>query len=185
MKITTPPVLQRIRDVVKDTVTPSWVRSVPSNFGEASAGTLKADEWRTMMTIYLPIALISLWGAGSSHPSSETAARFRKILDHTMSLVMATRLICMRTTSRSRAHAYHNYVLAWVKDLTDLHPHATHRVNHHMALHIHEFLLLFGPVRSWWTFPFERLIGLLERLPKNSKFGKALHFPVLTSNLTL
>lgn len=36
-----------IREVIKDMVTPSWLESVPHNFGDALAGTLKADEWRT------------------------------------------------------------------------------------------------------------------------------------------
>ena len=27
-----------------------------------------------------------------------------------------------------------------------------------MALHLPDYLLLYGPVHSWWTFPFERLI---------------------------
>ncbi|KAI5980970.1 hypothetical protein EDD15DRAFT_2380662 [Pisolithus albus] len=62
LQTSTPEVMQRIQQVIKDTHTPSWVRSVPHNFGDARAGTLKADEWRTMVTIYLPLALISLWG---------------------------------------------------------------------------------------------------------------------------
>jgi hypothetical protein len=38
-------VLKRIRNVIQNTSIPTWLGSVPSNFGEASAGTLKADEW--------------------------------------------------------------------------------------------------------------------------------------------
>ena len=36
-------------------VYPSWLQSVPRKFGDKSSGTLKADEWRTMATVYLPI----------------------------------------------------------------------------------------------------------------------------------
>ncbi|OAX32016.1 hypothetical protein K503DRAFT_672842, partial [Rhizopogon vinicolor AM-OR11-026] len=50
-------VMQRIADVIRTTDRPSSLRSVPYNFGEAKAGTLKADEWRTLTTVYLPIAL--------------------------------------------------------------------------------------------------------------------------------
>lgn len=56
-------------------------------------------------------------------------------------------------------------------DLKDIHPKAKHSVNGHMAIHIYEFLRYFGPVRSWWCFPFERVIGQLQRLPSNHKFG--------------
>lgn len=38
-------VLEHICNVIQDTSVPTWLGSVPSNFGEASAGTLKADEW--------------------------------------------------------------------------------------------------------------------------------------------
>ena len=32
----------------------------------------------------------------------------------------------------------------------------------------------YGPVHAWWTFPFERLIGLLQRIPTNFQNGKLL-----------
>ncbi|KAJ7615265.1 hypothetical protein DFH06DRAFT_1008694 [Mycena polygramma] len=43
-----------------------------------------------------------------------------------------------------------------------------------MAFHIYDFLILFGPVISWWTFPFERVIGFLERINTNSHIGGEL-----------
>ncbi|PPQ86354.1 hypothetical protein CVT25_002166 [Psilocybe cyanescens] len=50
-KLVTADVMDCICAVVKDTSTLSWLPSVPYNFGDASAGTLKADEWRTMATV--------------------------------------------------------------------------------------------------------------------------------------
>ena len=47
-----PVVMQHIGDVVNNMATPLWLRSVPRNFGDASAGTLKADEWHTMFTVF-------------------------------------------------------------------------------------------------------------------------------------
>ena len=52
--------MQCIHDVIKDTVTPSWINSVPYNCGEAAAGVLNADEWCDMATIFFPLALISM-----------------------------------------------------------------------------------------------------------------------------
>ena len=46
------------------------------------------------------------------------------------------------------------------------------RPNQHVAFHIYDFLLLFGPVVSWWSFPFERIIGELQRMPSNHKIGE-------------
>jgi hypothetical protein len=164
--------MQRIKDVIRDTVTPSWLSTVPRNYGEAKAGTVKADEWRTLYTVYLPIALVSVWGEGSSHPSPEIGRKLREILDHTMSLTSAITISCMRTMTRARATTYRLHVATWLRDLKGLHPHTTLRTNNHMAIHIYDFLLLFGPIRSWWCFPFERLIGQLQRLPNNHRFGE-------------
>ena len=45
------------------------------------------------------------------------------------------------------------------------------RPNHHLALHLHQYLVLFGPVHAWWTFPFKRMIGMLQHIPTNGKDG--------------
>ena len=84
-----PQVLTRIREVVNNMVTPSWLQSVPHKFGNKSSGTLKADEWCTMTTVYLPIALIGLWGTGTIHGSSSDAIYLCAVLHHTIDLVCA------------------------------------------------------------------------------------------------
>jgi len=165
--------MARIRDVIAHTDAPSWLQSVPQNFGEAAAGTMKAAEWRVLATIFLPIALVSLWGEGSAHDSPEDATALRLILDHTMSLFSAVILICYRSTTTRRAQEYLKYVTRYVRDLKIIHKRddINHKPNHHMAFHLYDFLILFGAVRSWWMFPFERLIGHLQRIPKNHLHG--------------
>jgi hypothetical protein len=163
--------MKHIRDVIHDIDTPSWLSSVPKNFGDAAAGTLKADELRILSTVQLPIALVTLWGEGSSHETPAQAKHMRAVLDHTMSLVCAISLASKRTMTTARQNAYRAELLAWIQGLKTFHPHVNHRLNGHMAIHIYDFLRLFGPVRSWWCFPFERLIGRLQRLPHNHKFG--------------
>ncbi|KIJ64132.1 hypothetical protein HYDPIDRAFT_91279, partial [Hydnomerulius pinastri MD-312] len=74
-KYSTVEVLQCIRNVIRDMSTPSWFSSVPNNFGNAAAGTIKADEWHSLITVYIPIALISLW----SQPHSDTELKIFEI----------------------------------------------------------------------------------------------------------
>ena len=167
----TPEVMRHIQSVIKEATIPSWVRSVPKNFGEAKAGTLKADEWRTLATIYLPLALVSLWGEGSTHQSPEVKLHLRDVLDNTMALVSAIRITCSRTMTHSHIIAYCSCILTWLSMLLNTLPAAKPIPNCHMACHIYDYLKLFGPVRSWWCFPFERLIGHLQHLPINHKFG--------------
>ncbi|KIM72552.1 hypothetical protein PILCRDRAFT_81778 [Piloderma croceum F 1598] len=59
----------------------------------------------------------------------------------------------------------------YIHDFLDIYVDIKPRPNIHMAMHIPHFLRLFGPVRSWWCFPFERLIGQIQRLLSNHKFG--------------
>ncbi|KAF8583264.1 hypothetical protein K439DRAFT_1349123 [Ramaria rubella] len=159
-------------DVLNNTVTPLWLNSMPHNFGESAAGMLKADEWCTLSTVYLPLTLISLWGAGTTHQDSKTARRLRATLDHTMTLFSAVHLVCMRTMTKACMSSYHSYMATYIKDLKEIHPTINHTTSHHMALHIYNFLGPFSPVHSWWCFPFERLIGILQQQPSNHKFGK-------------
>ena len=179
--------MQRICDVIRDTSVPSWINSVPYNFGDAAAGVLKADEWRILATIYLPIALISIWGSNSSFISEDDAPTFREILDHTMLLVSAVSLACMRNMTPSRSQAYLECMSSYLHDLIRIHPHATYKPKHHMSMHLHFFFSLFGPVRSWWCFPFERLIGQIQRLLSNHKIGQMestlLHSYLRAANL--
>ncbi|KAE9388311.1 hypothetical protein BT96DRAFT_1004306 [Gymnopus androsaceus JB14] len=105
----TPETLAHIQKVIQDTVRPSWVNSVPKNFGNASAGLIKADEWRTLSTVFLPIALITLWGNidGCTPPDDESELGYLlKVLDHTMALFQATILACCHLVTASRAFAF-------------------------------------------------------------------------------
>jgi len=121
--------------------------------------------------IYLPIALVSLWGASTSHSSDELAVCLRIMLDHTMELVCAVYLACARTMSARRAQAYHSHITAYVGKLQEIHPTFSLQPNHPVSFHIYDYLLLFGPVHSWWCFPFEHLIGIIQHIPINHKFG--------------
>lgn len=125
-----------------------------------------------MATIYIPLALVSILGETSRHPSPESAAEARGILDHSMDLVQAIRIACMRVMTETRVTAYRSFILSWLDSLPKVLPNASLRPNCHMACHIYDYLRLFGPVRSWWCFPFERLIGHLQRLPNNHHYGQ-------------
>ncbi|KAE9383257.1 hypothetical protein BT96DRAFT_793837, partial [Gymnopus androsaceus JB14] len=78
-----------IQEVIRTLTRPGWINHVPHNYCDANAGTIKADEWRTLSTIYLPIALVLLWGEVNQEAPVE-GSHFLKVLDHTMALFQAT-----------------------------------------------------------------------------------------------
>jgi hypothetical protein len=158
-KTTTPETTKHIQQVIKVTVMPSWINSVPANYGENSAGSIKANEWHILSMIYIPIALVTLWGEKDGTPIPE-GSHFLNILDHSMALFQAVIVVCQ----------YRNLIKQWVDGLYKHHPHMINhprRLNVHASFHLYDFLLLFGPVISWWCFPFERLIGMLQKININ------------------
>ncbi|KAF8518162.1 hypothetical protein BU17DRAFT_91293 [Hysterangium stoloniferum] len=89
-----------------------------------------------------------------------------------MSLASAVVIATSHTISTTHANAYLQYMIDYLNGIKELFPKYKLHPNHHMALHIHEYLLLFAPVHCWWTFPFEQMIGALQRMPHNNKTGE-------------
>ncbi|KAJ7604975.1 hypothetical protein FB45DRAFT_767830 [Roridomyces roridus] len=88
--------------------------------------------------------------------------------------------------TRERAGAYRRLLKTWVDGLTVNHPHTLNhakRPNIHVAFHIYDFLLSFGPIISWWCFPFERVIGYLQRIHTTNRVGGELEATLTNSFL--
>lgn len=172
--------MNEVRSDVTNIVTPSWMTSIPANLGSAAHGKLKADQWHVLGTTYLPISLIHLWGNRiAGDPRSD---RCYNILQVTISLLSAIIIATSCVTSSSRADLYLEHMRAYVEGIQDLFPDYKCHPNHHMALHLQEYLRQYGPVHAWWTFPFERIIGMLQRIPNNGKFGVSCCFSLFSDN---
>ena len=61
----------------------------------------------------------------------------------------------------------------YLTGLKELFPHFKFVPNQHMALHVQDYILLYGPAHSWWAFRFKRMIGTLQRILTNYKEGMA------------
>lgn len=160
-----PAEIKAIQQDVAKLTTPTWVTAIPRNFGEAKAGTLKSDQWRAALNLYLPLTMIRLWG---NLPSMD---RRKRILDNTMMLLQAIKYASDTTMTEAKAKMYTVCMKSYLNGLHELFPHQALHPNHHMALHIEECLIRFGPIRGWWAFPFERLVGALQHVQTNWKFG--------------
>ncbi|KAF8200492.1 hypothetical protein K438DRAFT_2110620, partial [Mycena galopus ATCC 62051] len=106
-----------IQRVIAQTATPSWINTVPHNYGESNAGTIKADEWRTLSTLYLPLAPVLLW---LDRPEDEHSARLLGMLDHSMALFQAVILVCRCTMTAVRATTYRSFLKNGSKDFTSI-----------------------------------------------------------------
>lgn len=163
--------IEHIRRDIGATHFPSWMERPPRNFGSPSHGKLKADQWRTACTVSLVITLCRLWGI---HGAPDERKR---LLENFIHLVCAVDLATRRSMSVQRISRFDQHIREYLVSLRSLFNHQL-VPNHHLSLHLHEFLRLFGPVHGWWTFPFERFNGLLQRLNTNSRAGVSGQFKV-------
>ena len=141
---------------------------------------LKADEWHTLSTVFLPIALISMWGAGTPHFTERQSRYLRQVLDHTMLVVAAVSIAMMHTMTPTRSANFLKAMTTYLNELVDIHPHVHHLPNHHASTHLPWFFHLFGPSRAFWCLPFERLISKSRQSLSNHKLGVSLGVPTLT-----
>jgi len=166
-----------MRDIHTDIqcmITPSWMTPVPADLGSPRHGKLKADQWRVLGTTYLPVSLIRLWVQVKQ--GDERSQRCADLLDTTLSLLSAITIASSHVTSPAHADRYLQHIQVYLDGVRRLFPDYEFHPNHHMAIHLYEYLLFYGPVHSWWTFPFERLIGMLERVSTNNRFGTLRSF---------
>lgn len=159
--------LQKIHLDMASTTLPSWMEPPPPNFGYPSHGKLKADQWRTVCSVSLIITLVRAWGTPSA------SDRDRALLQNFTDMVIAVTWGTRRSLTPDRITIYATHMKRYLSSLKHLFGEQLIVPNHHLSLHLIECLRSFGPVHSWWTFPFERYNGMLRQLNTNSKSGKA------------
>lgn len=173
--------LQRIQQVVREVVTPAWVTNPPPNVGLYEAGTLKADNWQTLFSIHVPLATLSFWKEASP-VAAANASDMTSVVDTVMHLACASLVMTKRKLSSDHREQFRHLLRLHILGLKKNFP-GWIFPTHHLAFHIHEFMDLFSGVRHWWLFPFEKLIGKLQRTPTNHKPGKRI--PNMSCHRTL
>ena len=116
----TPEEMSELHSDIKHMYTPSWLTSVPTNLGKPSHGKLKADQWCTLGTTYLPVLLICLWD--QLEDNNQHSQQCKKLLASTLSLISAVIITSSQTTSHKKADLYLHYMKAYLNGLCDLFP---------------------------------------------------------------
>ncbi|KAI0654589.1 hypothetical protein C8Q70DRAFT_883959, partial [Cubamyces menziesii] len=152
-----------IHEVHESMQLPSWINPVPRGFGTTKHGKLSADQWHTACMTLLPVALVLLWG-------NETERKLR-MLENFMDLATAVVLAGMWSISEAHIELFEMYLRKYLEGLKELYKEAKIVPNHHLALHLPDFMRLFGPVHSWRSFVFERFNYILQHMNTNLTFG--------------
>lgn len=142
---------------------PTWVKRAIPYLGKASFGKFKADEWRNLFTIQLPLTLVPIWsGKGPVQKS---------LLQNFCHLVSLVNVALKRSMTSTLIDQYRYHIQQYLQGSLVLLEHCKLAPNHHMAIHLSECLERFGPVRAWWSFPFERLMGSILKGCHNNRLG--------------
>ena len=162
-------VLERVQKAIREVTIPAWVTRPPENVGLPKAGTLKADTWRTLFKIYIPLALLSLWKK-ESPISADDADAMSSVLETSMYLTCASVVMMKRHLTSKDQTAFKEYLRQHVLGLKQNFPDSI-VPSHHLAFHIADGMDLFGSVHNASCFAGERLVGRLQRIPTNHTTG--------------
>jgi hypothetical protein len=167
--------LLQVQSIIAQIQRPPSQQPLPSNFGSPSHGKLKSSQWATGIEFDLTVALVKLWLSEKSNGDDMGIQQQRvKAINATIYLSIALRWATSSIVTKAHAERYLHWMRKYLDAILDLHPEMDLKPSHHAALHIPEFLERFGPMRGWWMYFFEQLIGLLQLVKINYKFGKGL-----------
>jgi hypothetical protein len=147
------------------TVLPSWVEPAPERAGSKGHGKLSADNWEAIGTIHLPVTLIRLWAR------CPPASREYRMLLNFLDLVNAIEIANMFTTSPSSRAQYDALMMRYLDGLKELFPETPIVPNHHLALHISDYQVLWGPSPEIEGWGWERNNHDLTLITTNHRWG--------------
>jgi hypothetical protein len=172
----------QLRAMLANVVRPRWHDPPPRDLGSAAHGKLKAAQLRSLSEFDLLVGMVELWANTSEQVDQATFEDRMSRLRCTMHLFTALRFATSESTSPWHAQNYRIYLQHYLQFLVQ--GGWQYRPNHHAALHVSELLTQFGPIRGWWMFPFERVIGRLQRANTNSIMGKSEYLSIAIEKLT-
>ncbi|KAA1073203.1 hypothetical protein PGT21_050095 [Puccinia graminis f. sp. tritici] len=143
---------------------PTWIQRAIPVLGKASFGRLKADEWRNLFTVQLPLILPSYW--------NDDDPACLSLLHNFAHLVSLVNLGLKRSMTAKRADDYREHVQAYIQSSLTLFPDVELAPNHHMAFHLARCLKALGPSRAWWSFSMERLMAQVLKSTGNNQLGQ-------------
>ena len=161
--------LEAIRVDICRIILPSFVESPPRNFGCKSHGKLKANTWFIFLVICAPITFIRLFA------ELDKDDRKRVLMEHLLHLSNALAIASSRSLNAELIGEFRRLLEAYILQIPLLFPDRNCLVpNHHMALHVWEYMVEFGPVYSWWAYPYERVNGIIQKTKSNFKSCECL-----------
>ncbi|MBW0523889.1 hypothetical protein O181_063604 [Austropuccinia psidii MF-1] len=163
-------------DLMHEVVVPTGATKLPANLGEAKHGRLKAAQWLSLFTLFVPLIIPEIYIESKSLIPQKSNRG--KLLQNTGDLVQCTRILCSRTARDGHAGRFYNAYNRYTSSSRELFNNPRVRPNHHYALHIPEHLKTWGPMMGVGEFAGERLIGWLQKVATNQKINE-MHVTIM------
>ena len=138
--------LQAKVDAIKP---PPKLGRIPRKIGSGFS-SFTADEWKNWILLYSGYALHGILPAQD--------------YNCWLIFVKACIFICQLVITRQDAFNAHKLILQYCKTFEQLYGSDRCTPNMHMACHIYDCILDYGPLAAFWAFSFERYNGILENL---------------------
>lgn len=154
--------LELIRTCFLEAQAPAAIERPPANFGEPSHGRLKAIQWLTTFTNFLPLVVPEIWTDDSDAGSTE-------LLQNFYHLVSSTNIISSYSYTMQDPDRYLAHYLSYRQSCQRLFSHSRSVPNHHYAMHNAEIMRFWGPLPLLSEFPYEQKNGVLQKINTNRR----------------
>ncbi|MBW0488105.1 hypothetical protein O181_027820 [Austropuccinia psidii MF-1] len=116
---------------------PTWIKHAIPVLGKASFGRLKADEWQNLFKVQLPLILPVLW--------KDSIPKTLSLLHNFAHLVSFVNVALKQSTSAKRIQCYCDHIISYLEGCLIIFDGVNSAPNHHMAIHLAEYMERFGP----------------------------------------
>ena len=141
-----------IQERVNNMNPPVGVGRIPRKI-QSGFFSITADEWKNWIILYSPHALYGIL------PTVH--------YDCWCIFVEACQLICLSSITKDNVIQSHHLIVTYYKRYEQLYGVEKCTPNLHMACHLKDIILDYGPVYGFWCFSFERYNGILENMKKS------------------
>ena len=135
-------------------IVPTDIGRIPRKIETGFSG-FTADQFKNWITIYSIPALYNILP--------------RLHLDCWRYFVLACRIFSKQSLSSTDIAQADALILQYCRKTEQLYGESSITPNMHMHCHLKDILDDYGPVQSYWLFSFERLNGILGKMPNNNR----------------
>jgi hypothetical protein len=163
--------LAHIRKALPEIILPCGLTQVPANLGDPKHGKLKASEWHSLFSTYLPLSLFNFFVHDPTKCATDGSSNENLLLNFS-SLVICTNIVSLKSTTNADANKFAEAYLLYTETLKVVFDQPKIVPNHHYALHTPKQMKWWGPLLNVSEFSGEKVNGMLQKMKTNGIIGE-------------